>query len=153
MAEEKSIAVNRKARHDYEILETYEAGIVLSGGEIKSIRAGRIQLRDGYAHIKEGEAWLENVHISPYEQAKRENPPPARRRKLLLHRQEISRLIGKTQERGLTLVPLEVYLSRGRAKVRIALARGRRQYDKRRAIAEREARRESERVRKSRGSG
>jgi len=148
MAEEKVVATNRKARHDYEILETCEAGIVLTGGEIKSVRAGRVQLRDGYAVILKEEAWLENVHISPYEQAARENPPPLRRRKLLLHRREIGRLIGKTQEKGLTLVPLEVYLSRGRAKIRLALARGRRQYDKRQAIAARETRLEVERARK-----
>ncbi|NIM04932.1 MAG: SsrA-binding protein SmpB [Armatimonadetes bacterium] len=150
MAEQKpkTIAVNRKARHDYQVFETFEAGIVLTGGEIKSVRNGRVQLRDGYAIIQNGEAWLENVHISPYEQAARDNPSPIRRRKLLLHRREINRLIGKTQEKGLTLIPMEVYLSRGRAKVKLALARGRRQYDKRRAIAEREMRLEVERARK-----
>ncbi len=145
---DKTIALNRKARHDYEILDTYVAGIVLTGGEIKSVRARRVQLRDGYAIIRNAEAWLENVHISPYEEAGRDNPPPIRRRKLLLHKQEINRLIGKTQEKGLTLIPLEVFLSRGYAKVRIALARGKREYDKRYAIAERESRLEVERARK-----
>ena len=148
MSDPKVLAVNRKARHDYEILETMEAGIVLTGGEIKSVRDGRVQLRDGYAQIIRDEAWLENVHISPYEQAARDNPPPIRRRKLLLHKREILRLIGKTHEKGLTLVPLEVYLARGRAKVRLALARGRREYDKRQVIAEREERLEVERSRK-----
>jgi SsrA-binding protein len=147
MTEQKIIAVNRKARHDYEVIETYEAGVALTGGEIKSVRSGRVQLRDGYAVIQQEEAWLENVHISPYEPA-RDAPSPTRRRKLLLHRREINRLIGKTQEKGLTLIPMEVYLSRGKAKVKLALARGKRQYDKRRAIAEREARLEVERVRK-----
>jgi SsrA-binding protein len=153
MPEDKILAVNRKARHDYEILETLEAGIMLSGSEIKSARAGKVQLRDGYAQILKNEAWLENVHISPYEQAGLNNPPPDRRRKLLLHRREISRLIGKTQEKGLTLIPLEVYLKQGYAKVKLALARGKRQYDKRQAIAARENQREVERARKSRALG
>lgn len=154
MPEGKVLSVNRKARHDYDILETLETGIVLTGGEIKSVRDGRVQLRDGYAVVQKDEVWLENVHISPYEQAARENPPPLRRRKLLLHKREIVRLIGKTQEKGLTLIPLEVYLNHGRAKVKLALAKGRRQYDKRQAIRQREERLEVERSRKkSLGSG
>ena len=148
MPEGKVLSVNRKARHDYDILETLETGIVLTGGEIKSVRDGRVQLRDGYAVVQKDEVWLENVHISPYEQAARENPPPLRRRKLLLHKREIIRLIGKTQEKGLTLIPLEVYLNHGRAKVKLALAKGRRQYDKRQAIRQREERLEVERSRK-----
>lgn len=154
MPEGKVLSVNRKARHDYDILETLETGIVLTGGEIKSVRDGRVQLRDGYAVVQKDEVWLENVHISPYEQAARENPPPLRRRKLLLHKREIVRLIGKTQEKGLTLIPLEVYLNHGRAKVKLALAKGRRQYDKRQAIHQREERLEVERSRKkSLGTG
>jgi SsrA-binding protein len=153
MSEDKVLAVNRKARHDYEILETLEAGLVLSGSEIKSARAGKVQLRDSYAQILKNEAWLENAHFSPYEQAGLNNLPPIRRRKLLLHRREISRLIGKTQEKGLTLIPLEIYLRGGYAKVKLALARGKREYDKRQAIAARENRREVEQARKSRALG
>ncbi len=146
MSEKESIAVNRRARHDYEILETVEAGLVLTGSEIKSVRAHRVQLRDAYAQVRGGEAWLHDMHISPYDPASRENHEPRRPRKLLLHREEIGRLRGRAEERGLTIVPLRVYLERGYAKVELALARGRRQYDKRRAIAEREARREEERA-------
>lgn len=146
MSEKESIAVNRRARHDYEILETVEAGLVLTGSEIKSVRAHRVQLRDAYAQVRGGEAWLHDMHISPYDPASRENHEPRRTRKLLLHREEIGRLRGRAEERGLTIVPLRVYLERGYAKVELALARGRRQYDKRRAIAEREARREEERA-------
>jgi SsrA-binding protein len=147
--DQKPVAVNRKARHDYDILETVEAGLVLTGTEVKSIRAGKLQLRDGYALIQHNEAWLENVHISPYDEGGRENVLPLRRRKLLLHRKEIDRLAGKTLERGLTLVPLEVYFNNGKAKVRLGLAKGRREYDKRHAIADREARLEVERSRKT----
>jgi len=146
MAQKEIIAVNRRARHDYDIIETYEAGIVLTGPEIKSIRARRAQLRDAYAQVERGEAWLYNMHVSSYQPGSRENQDPRRTRKLLLHRREIDRLIGRTVERGLTLIPLRLYLERGYAKVELGLARGRRQWDKRRAIAEREARREEERA-------
>jgi SsrA-binding protein len=146
MAENETIAVNRRARHDYDILETYDAGIVLTGPEIKSIRAHRVQLGDAYAQFERGEAWLYNMHISAYEPGSRDNQDPRRTRKLLLHRREISRLIGRAVERGLTIVPLRLYLQRGYAKVQLGLARGRRQWDKRQAIAEREARREEERA-------
>ncbi|MFQ6058967.1 MAG: SsrA-binding protein SmpB [Anaerolineae bacterium] len=148
---EKTIAVNRKARHDYFIDETYEAGMVLTGSEIKSLRAGRVNLRDSYAVIKDGEAWLLNVHIAPYKQASsHERLDPRRTRKLLLHRHQIARLAGKVQAKGYTLVPLRIYLKGGRAKVEIALARGKKLYDKRAAIAEREAQREMERARQRR---
>jgi SsrA-binding protein len=150
MSDQKNLASNRKARHDYDILETFEAGMVLTGSEIKSIRAGKIQLRDGYAFVQKGEVWLENVNISPYDSAGRDNVLPLRRRKLLLHKREIDRIYGKTQERGLTLIPLEVYLHRGYAKIRLGIAKGRRQYDKREAITKRETDREVERMRKSR---
>ncbi|HFB52237.1 MAG TPA: SsrA-binding protein SmpB, partial [Anaerolineae bacterium] len=113
----KIVATNRKAYHDYHILDTYEAGIVLTGSEIKSIRAGQISLRDGYATVQDDEVWLMNVHIAPYHQANRENHEPRRTRKLLLHRREINRLIGKLREKGLTLIPLKVYLKNNRAKV------------------------------------
>lgn len=146
MADREIIAVNRRARHDYDILETYEAGLVLTGTEIKSIRQRKVALRHAYATFEGGEAWLHNMHISPYDAGSRENPDPRRRRKLLLHRREIDRLLGRTVERGLTVVPLRLYLDRGYAKVELGLARGRREYDKRRAIAEREARREEERA-------
>ena len=146
MSDRETIALNRRARHDYEILETFDAGVVLTGTEIKSVRARRVALRDAYAAIEHGEAWLHNMHIAPYEAGNRFNPDPKRRRKLLLHRREISRLLGRTVEKGLTLVPLRIYLQRGYAKVELGLARGKRQYDKRKAIAEREARREEERA-------
>jgi SsrA-binding protein len=142
----RSIAVNRRARHDYDIHETYDAGLVLTGCEIKSIRAGRVSLRDAHARARGDEMWLYNMHIHPYEQGNRYNPDPLRPRKLLLHRSEIRRLAGKVQEKGLTLVPLRLYLQRGYAKVEIALARGRRQYDKRRAIQERDAQRDKDRA-------
>ncbi len=122
---------NRKARHEYEILDTYEAGMVLKGPEVKSLRAGKLAFRDAFARVEKGEVWLYSLHISPYEQANRANVDPERVRKLLLHREEIRRLTSKTQEKGLTLVPLEVYFRRGNAKVTLGLARGRRLYDKR----------------------
>ena len=153
MPERETIAVNRRARHNYEIIETFDAGIVLTGPEIKSIRARRVNLGDAYAAIERSEAWLYNMHISAYAPGSRENRDPLRRRKLLLHRREIDRLIGRTIEQGLTLVPLRLYLQRGYAKIELALARGRRQWDKRRAIAEREARREEERVLSERQHG
>jgi len=122
---------NRKARHEYEILDTYEAGMVLKGPEVKSLRAGKLAFNDAFARVEQGEMWLYSLHISPYEQANRANVDPDRVRKLLLHRKEIGRLSSKTQEKGLTLVPLEVYFRKGNAKVTLGLARGRRLYDKR----------------------
>jgi SsrA-binding protein len=142
----KLIAQNRRARHDYHIDETYEAGLVLTGTEVKSLRQGRASLVDGFAHINDGEVWLENVHIPEYSQGTWTNHAARRSRKLLLHREQISRLIGKTREPGFTLVPLSLYFSDGRAKVEIALARGKREYDKRHDIAEREAKRDMERA-------
>lgn len=145
MAEKKIkvLAENRKARHDYFIEETYEAGIVLTGTEIKSLRAGKANLRDSFARVENNEVFLYNMHISPYEQGNRFNHDPKRTRKLLLHKREINRLIGKTQEKGLTLVPLKVYLNpRGYAKLELALAKGKKLYDKREAIAARDANRE-----------
>jgi SsrA-binding protein len=142
----KVICTNRKARHLYEILETVEAGLALLGPEVKSLRAGRASLGDAYARIRGGEAWLVGVHISPYEQAGRENPDPIRDRKLLLHRREIARLGSKVAERGFTLVPLRMYFKDGRAKVELALGRGKRSYDKREAIRRREEDRSLRRV-------
>jgi len=146
----KVISVNRRARHDYEISETLDAGLVLTGTEIKSIRAGRVNLGDGFARVENGEVWLQNVHISPYEPGNRWNVDPLRPRKLLVHRHEISRLTGKTQEQGMTLVPLRLYLQRGYAKIELGLGKGRRLYDKRRALAEKEERREIERQKRAR---
>ncbi|HEX2950508.1 MAG TPA: SsrA-binding protein SmpB [Armatimonadota bacterium] len=147
MAEQKRVLVdNRKARHDYEILETFEAGLVLTGTEIKALRTGRGNLRDSYARVENGEIMIYNFHISPYEQGNRANVDPLRLRKALMHREEIRRLLGKTREKGLSLIPLKVYLSHGYAKVELGLARGKKQYDKRTAIAERETARERERA-------
>ena len=139
---ERDVALNRRAYHDYFIDEKYEAGVMLTGTEIKSVRNGRANLRDGYVRIESGEAWLENVHISPYAQGNVMNQEPLRPRKLLLHRKEISSLIGKVKQKGYTLVPLRMYIRRNHAKVEVGLARGKKQYDKREAIAEREAKRE-----------
>jgi SsrA-binding protein len=136
------IAQNRRARHDYRVEDVYEAGLVLTGTEVKSLRAGRASLVDSFAQVRDGEVWLENVHIPEYTQGSWTNHEPRRRRKLLLHRAEIARLVGKTREGGLTLVPLSLYFKDGRVKVEIALARGRRAYDKRAALAERQASRE-----------
>jgi SsrA-binding protein len=138
MAEIKQIATNRKAFHDYSILETYEAGIALTGTEIKSVRAGRVNLRDSYAQVKDGELWLLNAHVSAYEHGSGANHDPLRPRKLLMHKREISRLRVSIEQKGLTLVPLRLYLKDNRAKIELALARGKKQYDKRQAIAERE---------------
>ena len=137
---------NRKARHDYEILETIEAGLVLTGTEIKSLRSGRGNLRDSFAKVERGEVTIFRFHISPYAQGNRENGDPERPRKALLHRAEIRRLLMKTREKGLALIPLKVYLSHGYAKMEIGLARGKRQYDKRAALTERENARERERA-------
>jgi len=138
----KVVAENRKARHDYHIEDTLEAGLVLTGTEVKSLRGGRCSIRESYAAIEAGEAWLYNMHIPPYQHADaRFNHEPRRRRKLLLHKREIASLAGLTAQRGLTLVPLRVYFRGSWAKVELALARGKRKYDKRRDIAEREAKR------------
>ena len=142
MPGEKVIATNRKARHDYEILETYEAGLVLRGTEVKSLREGQVNFKDSYAAINGNEAWLIGCHIAPYHHGTDANHDPDRSRKLLLHRREIARLLGKTAERGLTLVPLRLYFKEGRAKLEIGLARGKKVYDKRATIKEREAKRE-----------
>ncbi|MFZ5753261.1 MAG: SsrA-binding protein SmpB [Bacillota bacterium] len=142
----KVVTENRKARHDYFIEETYEAGIALTGTEVKSLRAGKANLKDSYARVENGEMFLFNMHISPYEQGNRFNVDPLRARKLLLHKGEINRLFGKVMQQGLTLVPLKVYFKRGRAKVEIALAKGKKLHDKRDAIAEKDARREMDRA-------
>jgi SsrA-binding protein len=143
---DKLISSNRKARHDYHIDETYEAGIVLTGTEVKSVRAARVNLKDSYARVEDGELLLYNMHISPYEQGNRFNHDPLRTRKLLMHRVEIGRLAGKVKEKGYALIPLKIYLKRGLVKVELALARGKKLYDKRQTIAERDSRREMERV-------
>ena len=127
----KVVARNRKARHEFQILETFEAGIELKGPEVKSLRAGNVSFQDAHARVQRGELWLHSVHISPYEQANRSNVDPVRARRLLLHRHEIRRLVGKIKEKGLTIVPLEIYFTRGYAKVNLALARGKKLYDKR----------------------
>jgi SsrA-binding protein len=142
----KLVAQNRKARHDYHVEDTWEAGLVLTGTEVKSLRAGRASLVDGYAVIRDGEAWLRGVHIPEYTEGTWNNHEPRRERKLLLHRTEIVRLIGKTKESGLTIVPLALYFKDGKAKVEIALARGKRAYDKRQALAEKQGKREVERA-------
>jgi len=140
------VATNRQAAFRYDLLDRLECGIALVGTEVKSVREGRVQLKDGYATVRDGELWLHNVHIAPYAPASRANHEPERPRKLLAHRREIERLTGKTQERGLTLVPTRMYFSGPRAKVEIALARGRDVRDKREAIREREQRREMQRA-------
>ncbi|MFQ5883119.1 MAG: SsrA-binding protein SmpB [Candidatus Methylomirabilales bacterium] len=138
----KVLTTNRKARHDYHVEEVFEAGVALTGTEVKSLRGGRANLRDGYGVVKEGEVFLLNCHISPYAPAERFNHDPLRPRKLLLHRVEIRRLIGKVQQRGLTLVPLSLYLKKGRVKVELALCRGKKQYDKREDLKRRTQERE-----------
>jgi len=147
---EKIVATNRKAFHDYFIDDKMEAGLVLLGSEIKSIRAGRVNLRDSYVSIVDGEAWLLNTHIGAYQQAGRDGHAPRRKRKLLLHRREISRLRSKVQEKGYTIVPVRMYLKGSRAKVEIALARGKKKYDKRAAIARKDAQRVMDRALKDR---
>lgn len=142
MDDMKLITKNRKARHDYFIIEQTEAGIALRGTEVKSLRAGRANLKDSFARIQDGEVWLYGAHISAYEEGNRYNHDPDRPRKLLLHRREIMRLRGRVEEKGLTLVPLSLYFKRGIVKVELALARGKAEHDKRRAIAERESDRE-----------
>ncbi len=140
---DKVIATNKKAYHDYHVESTFEAGMVLKGPEIKSIRAGRVNLQDGYAQIKNGEVWIHNVHISPYKFATHESPDPRRVRKLLLSRREIRKLLGKVQERGFTLIPLKIYLNRkGLAKLALGLCKGKTKYDKRHALKKKDLDRE-----------
>lgn len=141
----KIVADNRKARHDYHIHESYEAGIVLTGTEVKSLRAGKANLKDAYARIENLELMLHNMHISPYDAGNRFNHEPLRNRKLLMHRSEIDKLIGKTQEKGYTLVPLKLYFTHGIAKVQLGLVTGKKNYDKRQDMAERDAKREMDR--------
>ena len=142
----ETVAVNRKARHEYLITDTFEAGVVLTGTEIKSIRAGKANLSDAYARVERGEAWLVGAHIAPYEAGNRYNHEPRRDRKLLLHRSEIDELMGRASAKGLTVVPLRLYITnKGRAKIELGLARGKQLHDRRRSIAERETRREVER--------
>jgi len=145
-----SIAENRKAFHDYHILETFEAGVALLGTEVKAIREGRVNLRDSYARVEDGEVFLYNVNISPYSHRGYAEHEPLRRRKLLLHREEIRKLIGKTVERGMTLVPVRLYFKSGRVKVAVGLARGKKDYDKRETIKRRETERETRAAVKSR---
>jgi SsrA-binding protein len=142
----KLIAQNKKARHDYHILDTYEAGLVLTGTEVKSLRLGRASLVDGFGQLDGGEAWLHNVHIPEYTQGTWTNHAARRKRKLLLHRDEIEKLIKKSQETGHTIVPLQLYFKDGRAKVEIALAKGKKEYDKRQTLREKQDRRESDRA-------
>jgi SsrA-binding protein len=147
---ERVIATNRKAYHDYHIDETYEAGIALLGTEVKSVREGKVNLRDSYAIVKENEVFLLNCHISPYSHGNIQNHEPLRTRKLLLHKREINKLWGKLSQQGLTLVPLKVYFKKGKAKVELGLARGKRKYEKRESVKAKEARREIERHMKRR---
>jgi SsrA-binding protein len=140
---ERMVSENRKALHDYHILETFEAGVVLQGTEVKAIREGRVNLRDSFARLENGEVFVYNVHISPYSHRGYADHEPTRKRKLLLHRQEIRKLIGKTVERGLTLVPLRLYFKGGKVKVAISLAKGKQAHDKREAIKKRETDRET----------
>ena len=145
----KVVATNRRARHDYSIVDTYEAGLVLLGSEVKSLRAGRMELKDSYAVIDNGEAYLVGAHIAPYDFAREGGHDPERRRKLLMHKSEISRLAGILAEKGLTLVPLQVYFKDGKAKIELGLAKGKRTYDKRETLKRREAEREMDRLIKS----
>jgi SsrA-binding protein len=147
MSGRKVVATNRQARFNYEILDTYEAGMALLGSEVKSLRAGHVQLKDSYATIRGGEVWLENAHVSPYSFADKGGHDPERPRKLLLHRREIDRLTGRIKEEGLTLVPIQMYFTDGKAKVELGLAKGKRTHDKRKAIVERQQKREMDRAR------
>lgn len=142
----KVVARNRKARHEYEVLEEHEAGLVLKGSEVKSLRDGRASFTDSFGRVIGGEAWLYNLHISPYENASLDSPDPVRPRKLLLHRREIARLRAKTREAGLTLVPLDIHFRRGRAKIQLGLARGKKQRDRREDLKKKTMKREAERA-------
>ncbi|MEY4417896.1 MAG: hypothetical protein RIQ88_334 [Actinomycetota bacterium] len=148
---QKVVATNRKARHDYSIEDVYEAGIVLTGTEVKSLRAGKASLTDGFASIENGEVWLENVHIPEYTEGTWNNHSTRRKRKLLLHSEEIYKLAGKVKESGFTLVPLSLYFKDGKAKVELALAKGKREYDKRQALKEQQDKREAQRAMSSKG--
>jgi len=149
-AQPGDVATNRQAGYRYHLTDRFEAGLVLTGTEVKSLRDGKAQIKDGYAHLRDGELWLHNVHIPPYAAAARDNHEPERPRKLLLHRYELERLVGKTKERGLTLVPTRLYFSGSRAKVEVALAKGKDVGDKRQTIKEREMKREMDRAMGSR---
>jgi SsrA-binding protein len=142
----KIIATNRKAKHDYFLLETFEAGLSLRGSEIKSIRAGKISIKEAYVKVDGKEAWLINAHISPYDPASHENHDPTRERKLLLHKKEIKRLWDEVRQKGITIIPIKVYLKRGKAKVEISIVKGKKNYDKRDAIAKRDAQRDMDRA-------
>jgi len=146
MDNEKVVATNRKARHDYFLLDTLEAGIALQGSEIKSIRAGHISLKEAYIRIDGEQAWLVNAHVAPYDPASRENHDPLRDKKLLLHKKEIKKLWDEVRQKGTTIIPLRVYLTRGRAKVEIAVAKGKRKYDKRQDLKRKDAQREIDRA-------
>jgi SsrA-binding protein len=148
-APEKNVAVNRRARHDYHFLERFEAGIALEGSEVKSLRDSKVSLQEAYAVIEGGEAFIVNMHITPYEKAAHYIPDPRRKRKLLIHKSEIRKLAGKVEQTGLTLVPLRVYFVRGRAKLEIALARGKPRRDRREEIARRDAERDMQRERRA----
>lgn len=148
---QKAVATNRKARHDYSIEDVFEAGIVLTGTEVKSLRAGRASLVDGYAVVDGGEIWLENVHIPEYTEGTWNNHSTRRKRKLLMHREEIYKLAGKVKESGFTLVPLSLYFKDGKAKVELALAKGKRDYDKRQALKEKQDKREADRAMSTKG--
>lgn len=150
MAKDNVLANNRKARHDYEILDTYEAGLVLKGTEIKSMRQGRLNLKDGFVSFYRGEAWLKNVHVSPYDQGNRFNHDPLRDRKLLLHKRQINNLYNEVRQNRYTVIPLRVYLKQGRAKVLIGLARGKTNYDKRHSLKEQQAKRDIARAMRER---
>ena len=147
---EKVVATNRRARHDYAIEKTYEAGLVLTGTEVKSLRMGRANLSDGYAYIDGGEAWLDAVHIPEFNQGSWNNHPPRRKRKMLLHKAQILKISNKVKEGGYTLVPLSIYFLDGNAKVELAVAKGKREYDKRQTLRERQDKREAERAMSSR---
>lgn len=152
MPEDKTVAQNRKARHEYFIVDSFETGIVLSGTEIKSVREGHVNLKDGFAKIENGELWLHNVHISPYEKGSYYNKDPLRPRKLLAHKQEIRKLLAKTREKGFTLIPLKLYLKEGRrAKLELGIAKGKQLHDKRDTAAARDAAREMERAVRRKG--
>jgi len=142
MRDDSTVALNRRARHEFTIDETFEAGLVLTGTEIKSVRAGKANISNAYARIEKGEAWLIGADIAPFEQGNRYNHEPKRNRKLLLHRRQIDELLGRAQQKGQTIVPLRLYLNRGKAKIELGLARGKQQHDRRRDIAERDARRD-----------
>jgi SsrA-binding protein len=145
------VATNRKARHDYEVIDRWECGLVLRGSEVKSLREGQVQIKDAYGEVQGGELWLERLHISPYQFSREGGHDPERRRKLLAHKREIARMAAQVNEQGLTLIPLQIYFSKGLAKVELALAKGRRAYDKRQAIRKREEQREMDRAARRRG--